>query len=66
MIDWEINNRRGTVNLTAYRRKVCRKLLDANRYLIKHTERLEAFGFTGIRAKTFVINEALSQITKAV
>lgn len=66
MIDWEINNRRGIVNLTAYRLKVCRKLLDANRYLIKHTERLEAFGFTGIRAKIFIINEALSQITKAV
>ncbi len=40
-------------------------LKDANRYLIKHTERLESFGFTGIRAKTFTINEALSQITKA-
>ena len=38
---------------------------DANRYLAKHTERLESFGFTGIRAKTFVINEALSKITKA-
>ena len=38
---------------------------DANRYLEKHTKRLESFGFTGIRAKTFQINEALSKITKA-
>ena len=40
-------------------------LEDANRYQAKHTERLESFGFTGIRAKTFIINEALSAITKA-
>ena len=38
---------------------------DANRYLAKHTERLESFGFTGIKSKVFVINEALSAITKA-
>ena len=38
---------------------------DANRYLEKHTKRLESFGFTGIRAKTFQVNEALSKITKA-
>ncbi len=38
---------------------------DANRYLEKHTKRLESFGFTDIRAKTFIINEALSKITKA-
>lgn len=40
-------------------------LEDANRYLDKHTQRLKSFGFTGIRAKTFKINEALSEITKA-
>jgi len=38
---------------------------DANRYQTKHTERLESFGFSGIRAKTFIINEELSAITKA-
>ncbi|WP_435950349.1 monooxygenase [Psychrobacter sp. DM8] len=40
-------------------------LEDANRYLTKHTERLESFGITGIRAKTFIINKELSAITKA-
>ena len=40
-------------------------LEDANRYLDKHTERLESFGITGIRGKTFKINEELSKITKA-
>lgn len=38
---------------------------DANRYLAKHTQRLESFGFTDIKAKTFKINEELSKITKA-
>ncbi|MES1965411.1 monooxygenase [Psychrobacter sp. AH5] len=40
-------------------------LADANRYQAKHTERLQSFGFSGIRAKTFIINEELSAITKA-
>lgn len=40
-------------------------LEDANRYQSKHTERLESFGFSGIRAKTFMVNEELSAITKA-
>ena len=38
---------------------------DASRYLAKHIERLESFGFSGIRAKNFIINEELSAITKA-
>ena len=38
---------------------------DANRYLAKHTQRLESFGFNNIKAKVFKINEALSQLTKA-
>lgn len=40
-------------------------LEDANRYLDKHTKRLVSFGFTGIRAKTFKVNEELSAICKA-
>lgn len=40
-------------------------LKDANRYLEKHTKRLESFGFTNIRAKVFKINEELSSICKA-
>lgn len=40
-------------------------LEDANRYLAKHTGRLESFGFTDIKSKTFKINEELSKITKA-
>lgn len=40
-------------------------LEDANRYQAKHTERLQSFGFSGIRAKTFIINKELSAITKA-
>lgn len=39
-------------------------LEDANRYQSKHTERLESFGFSGIRAKMFIVNEELSAITK--
>lgn len=35
---------------------------DANRYLDKHTKRLESFGFSNIRAKVFEINETLSAI----
>ena len=38
---------------------------DANRYLKKHTERLTEFGYKGIRAKIFAVNEALSRLTKA-
>ncbi|MDD5157323.1 MAG: monooxygenase [Sulfurimonas sp.] len=37
--------------------------LDA--YLEMHTKRLEGFGVTNIRSKTFEVNEALSKITKA-
>lgn len=44
---------------------VFNNLDDANRYLSKHTKRLESFGITGIRAKTFKVNEELSKITKA-
>ena len=40
-------------------------LNDANRYLEKHTQRLTSFGFKDIKSKVFVINEALSTITKA-
>ncbi|WP_350562509.1 monooxygenase [Psychrobacter sp. CAL346-MNA-CIBAN-0220] len=40
-------------------------LNDANKYLSKHTKRLESFGFTNIKAKTFKINEELSAICKA-
>lgn len=36
---------------------------DAQRYLKKHTERLEAFGYTDIRGKIFAINEALSTLS---
>ncbi len=39
--------------------------IDAKRYLEKHTKRLEAFGYKDIRAKIFIVNEALSKITKA-
>lgn len=35
---------------------------DANRYLDKHTKRLESFGFSNIRTKIFEINETLSAI----
>lgn len=38
---------------------------DAKRYLEKHTQRLESFGYSNIRAKIFKVNEALSVITKA-
>ena len=38
---------------------------DANRYLEKHSQRLTSFGFKDIKSKVFVINEALSAITKA-
>lgn len=40
-------------------------LEDANRYMQKHTERLQSFGITDINAKVFYINEALSKITHA-
>ncbi len=38
---------------------------DAKRYLKKHTNRLESFGYKNIRAKIFSVNEPLSLITKA-
>jgi hypothetical protein len=38
---------------------------DARRYLEKHTARLEAFGISGIHAKIFTTNDALSRITRA-
>ncbi|WP_019671767.1 monooxygenase [Psychrobacter lutiphocae] len=38
---------------------------DANRYLQKHTDRLQSFGITGINAKVFTINEELSAICHA-
>ena len=36
----------------------------AEKYCAMHTARLQGFGVTGIRAKTFEVNEALSSITK--
>lgn len=36
---------------------------DAERYLQKHTERLEAFGYRNIRGKIFAVNEALSALS---
>jgi hypothetical protein len=36
---------------------------DAARYLQKHTERLEAFGYGNIRGKIFAVNEALSALS---
>lgn len=41
-------------------------LSDANRYLDKHTERLESFGYSNIRGKIFNVNEALSLIDGAL
>jgi len=38
---------------------------DAKRYLSKHTDRLNYFGYTDIRAKIFTVNETLSRLTKA-
>lgn len=40
-------------------------LEDANRYLDKHTKRLESFGYSNIRGKIFKVNEALSLIDGA-
>ena len=37
----------------------------AQAYITMHTERLNGFGITGIRAKIFDINPALSQITRS-
>ncbi|MCW8837196.1 MAG: monooxygenase [Thiovulaceae bacterium] len=37
---------------------------DAQRYLDKHTQRLNSFGYTDLRAKIFNVNETLSSITK--
>jgi len=36
---------------------------DAQRYLQKHTERLQAFGYSNIRGKIFLVNEALSALS---
>ena len=38
----------------------------AARYVEKHTARLAGFGITGITAKEFTVNEALSDTTRAV
>ena len=38
---------------------------DAHRYLDKHTQRLQSFGFTDIKSKVFKINEELSAICHA-
>ncbi|MBN2817297.1 MAG: monooxygenase [Campylobacterales bacterium] len=40
-------------------------LQDAQRYLDKHTKRLESFGYGNIRAKIFNVNEPLSLIDGA-
>ncbi len=40
-------------------------LSNANRYLDKHTKRLESFGYSNIRGKIFNVNEALSLIDRA-
>ena len=37
----------------------------ARAYLDKHLERLEAFGYSDVRAMIFNVNQPLSQITKA-
>jgi hypothetical protein len=41
-------------------------LADANRYLDKHTKRLESFGYSNIRGKIFNVNETLSLIDSAI
>lgn len=41
-------------------------LADAERYLAKHTARLESFGYSNMRSKIFTINEPLSVLSKAV
>ncbi|WP_321471024.1 monooxygenase [Halarcobacter sp.] len=40
-------------------------IVDAKRYLEKHTNRLESFGITNIKSKFFEINEDLSVLSKA-
>ncbi len=37
----------------------------ADAYIAKHTARLQAFGVSGIRARSFAVNEALSRIDRA-
>lgn len=37
---------------------------DAQRYLEKHTARLQSFGVTDIVAHTFAVNAALTQLTR--
>lgn len=38
---------------------------DAERYLQKHTQRLQSFGITNIRGVIFKVNQPLSHMTKA-
>lgn len=40
-------------------------LTEAQNYLDKHINRLESFGYSNIRCKTFTVNEDLSVLTKA-
>jgi len=40
-------------------------LQNTQKYLEKHTKRLESFGYTDIRAKIFEVNLPLSKICKA-
>ena len=44
---------------------VFNNLEDANRYLDKHTKRLQSFGIKNINSKIFNINEELSVLSKA-
>jgi len=44
---------------------VFNNLEDANRYLEKHTKRLQSFGYDNINSKIFNINEELSMLSKA-
>jgi hypothetical protein len=37
---------------------------DAERYLDKHTKRLESFGYSNIKSKIFTVNEELSKLSK--
>lgn len=40
-------------------------LAEAQRYLEKHTKRLENFGYSNITSKVFTVNEDLSILSKA-
>ncbi len=37
----------------------------ADAYIARHSARLQAFGVSGIRARSFAVNEALSRIDRA-